>query len=372
MNPDRSTIQSRLTWRWVLILSTLLVALAWFYAHLHHDACLPGPGKERVALDQKDLDLVRRILQRSAPATDPNTAPSDSLRLQTVVQLLSARLARWDQEDRMMHLALMRRLDHEQLLSHLSSARFVVRSFFWLTGWPAILEVVFWTLFGTLCSLLYSIYDIRRRHAMAHDGGPADPELGFDAREMPNHLAKLVFAPFVSVIVIFGYKHLAEEGPGGVIETSTGVVLMSFLLGFYSARAMRMLDRIKEVLLPYDGRQEPASSQDATARTGTLTVTLTLDIETARKHPAHVETLNAELDGARVTLVPSNGGELIALQAIGADNDARFSATVPLGSCTVKAELASIVGIGLAGEAAITISGDMELNLLLAEAEAMG
>lgn len=372
MNPNSSTIQSRLTWRWVLILSSLLLALAWFYAHLHHDQCLPGPGKERVALDQKDLDLVRRILQRSAQSADSNTASSDSLRLLSVTQLLSTRLAKWDKEDRIMHLALMRRLDREELLSHLSSARFVVRSFFWLTGWPAILEVVFWTLFGALCSLLYSIYDIRRRHAMAHDGAPADPELGFDAREMPNHLAKLVFAPFVSVIVIFGYKYLAEDGYGGVIETSTGVVIMSFLLGFYSARAMRMLDRIKEVLLPYDGRPEPSAPQAAAARTAKLTVQLVLHSDAASQHPEHVEALNAELDAAAVNLVPRNGGEAIPLQAVGDDNDARFSGTVPVGSYTVNATLASSVGVGLTGTAEVNLMADAELTVRMEEAEVMG
>ncbi len=372
MNPNSSYWRSR-SWVWVIRLSLVLIILAAGYARLHHSDSLLGPGKERVALAQHDLDIARRLITASESAggrTYVLAVPlaQEPAMAKALFDFLGARLTKWDPEDRTAKAAVMLQFRGEELLAFLGTARFEVRSFFWLTGWPAILEVAFWTLFGTLCSLLYNIYDVRRRYAQEEEGD--DPELGFDPREMPNHLAKLVFSPFVSVIVIFGYKYLADDAQEGIIETSTGVVIMSFLLGFYSARAMRMLDRIKDVLLPYDG---PARAKE-TKPTPLVSATIELRLSpaAANAHAEALEELQAELDAARVILLPESGGDPVPAEPIGADNEPRFLAKVPAGRYAVRAQLTSSSGIGLEGHSEATLEKDTQLTLAMAEAEAMG
>jgi len=373
MNSTTSYWRSR-SWVWVLRLSFILIVLASIYGRLHHVHSWLGPGKERVSLAQADIDLARRILTSSDSSGTALLlhAPlgSNTKSAAALFDFLGARLAKWDSTDRVEKIIVMKQLRGEELLGFLGTARFEVRSFFWLTGWPSILEVVFWTLFGTLCSLLYNIYDVRRQYAQGHPCDDADPELGFDPREMPNHLAKLVFSPFVSVIVIFGYKYLAEDGGEGIIETSTGVVIMSFLLGFYSARAMRMLDRIKDVLLPYDG---PARSVEIKVRpVADVIIELSLSPALAHARKDELEELLAELDGATVSLNPESGGPAIPATAVGDDNEPRFTARVPAGRYTITARKESGTGVNMVGTAKANIDGDSRIEVLMEEDEANG
>jgi hypothetical protein len=373
MKPTTSYWSSR-SWVWVIRLSLVLILAACAYGRLHHVDSWLGPGKERITLAQADIDLARRILT----APDSSGKPillgvplsTDTATANALFDYLGARLAKWESTDRIEKISLMKQLRGEELLGFLGTAHFEVRSFFWLTGWPSILEVVFWTLFGTLCSLLYNIYDVRRQYALDNPCGNDDPEMGFDPREMPNHLAKLVFSPFVSVIVIFGYKYLAEDGGEGIIETSTGVVLMSFLLGFYSARAMRMLDRIKDVLLPYDA---PARGAEIKPKViADVAIELKLSPAIAQAHKVDLEELLAELDGATVSLAPEGGGDIFRATAVGEDNEPRFTAKVPAGRYTVTARKNGGAGVNLVGTIDADITGAARLEIIMEEDEASG
>jgi hypothetical protein len=364
----------RLTWRWVIILSALLVALAIAYGVLHGHNTRAGTGRERVSLEKEDVDLLRRVLE----VTDTSGAPNqprlmaDHPAREAFVGILDTRLPKWAMDDRAAKLKVMDALRPADALSYVSITRFEVRSFFWLTGWPAVMELVFWTLFGSLCSLLYNIYDVRRRNAIENRETTDGAERGFDASEMPNHLAKLVFSPFVSIVVIFGYKYIAEDDSKGVLETSSGVVIMSFLLGFYSARAMRMLDRIKDVLLPYDNKPAEPASEPKPMNRARAVIALSLDPSVVSAHPQDVEELQAELRSATVTLLPEGGGEAVAAVLDAEEEEARFVAHIENGRYAVKAICACSTGLNLVGESVLEMPGDGTVPLQLKADETQG
>ncbi len=364
----------KLTWRWVIILSSLLIALAITYGVLHGHNTRAGTGRERVSLEKEDVDLLRRVLEvtdTSAAAGQPRLMAGHPAR-EAFVGILDTRLPKWAHDDRDAKLKVMDALRPADALSYVSITRFEVRSFFWLTGWPAVMELVFWTLFGSLCSLLYNIYDVRRRNAIENRNTPDGAERGFDASEMPNHLAKLVFSPFVSIVVVFGYKYIAEGGSKGVLETSTGVVIMSFLLGFYSARAMRMLDRIKDVLLPYDNKPSDPSSPPKPASQALVSIALSLDPSVVSAHPQDVEEMQAELRGAAMTLTPEGDGKAAATVLDADEERACFSAQVRTGRYSVKAHCACTNGLNLVGESVIEVQGDVTVPLPLKADETNG
>ena len=123
-------------------------------------------------------------------------------------------------------------------VNYIQNARFRVKSYFWLAGPHTYLEIIFWTIFGVLTSILFYV-------AVAISNGS-----GFKPAETPGHLAKIAYSPFISLIIIFSYNYLSNPDSIVDVEASKGTLIISFLLGFYSSRAMKLLDKLKDIFLP--------------------------------------------------------------------------------------------------------------------------
>lgn len=123
-----------------------------------------------------------------------------------------------------------------------------VRSFFWLAGPLVYAELVFWTIFGVLCSLLlYTGNMIRKNEEDTH-------------KDILSQAARLLYAPFAGIILLLGYNYLRGSATLH-IESGDGIIVFSFLLGFYSGTVMELLDRARNVL--FNNNNSHAETREA-------------------------------------------------------------------------------------------------------------
>lgn len=158
-----------------------------------------------------------------------------------IISCIESNYPEWDENNKQKVAKNLVDLNNLAAISYINNEIIKVGSFFWLHGSWAYLEVVFWSIMGVLSSLLYSITEIirnNREHSTFHPN------------HIPSHIAKIFYAPIVSLIIIFGYDYV--EGMSSTnLNLSKGIIIVSFIIGFYSSRAMEFLNRIKEILLPY-------------------------------------------------------------------------------------------------------------------------
>ena len=97
-------------------------------------------------------------------------------------------------------------------------------------------EVVFWVIFGVLCGMLFLLGKCIRKNS------------DLCARDMLYQLAKLFYAPFFAVLVVIAYSYFKDRSTLN-IDGSEALIIISFIIGFYSGTFMEILDRVKYVLL---------------------------------------------------------------------------------------------------------------------------
>lgn len=137
----------------------------------------------------------------------------------------------------------------------LSDYNLKISSFFWLAGPMVYVEVVFWAIFGVLCSLLLLTGNMIRKNTQhVH-------------RDILYQSARLLYAPFAGIIVLLAYNYL--KGAGTMhIQSGDGIIVFAFLLGFYSGTVMELLDRVRNVLFntPVNGNGYNTYAQEEPAR----------------------------------------------------------------------------------------------------------
>ena len=149
--------------------------------------------------------------------------------------------------------------------SFLSNLRLRVVSYFWLKGPSAYFEIIFWTLFGVLCNILFSLGIVTR----SRTNNPEDPSTYFDSSEIPSQVAKLFYAPLCTLIIVFGYNYFTSQSLAD-ISSSKGVIVFAFVGGFYSERLIAFLDRLKDVLLPNSGKADVPETKQAALRNAVI------------------------------------------------------------------------------------------------------
>jgi len=130
----------------------------------------------------------------------------------------------------------------------LSGTRFKVESFFWLIGPSVYWEVIFWALFGVLCSLLFNLGVVGSEATT----DLANPRSQFDASEIYGQVAKILYAPICTLSVVLGYNFFKDQSFTD-ISFGKGLIIFGFLGGFYSTRLISLMDRLKDVLMPNSG-----------------------------------------------------------------------------------------------------------------------
>jgi len=143
---------------------------------------------------------------------------------------------------------LLSQCSSQEATAFLNGTRFKVHSYFWLVGPSVYWEVVYWSLFGVLCSLLFILGAV---------GSNATTDLGnpqsqFDSSEILGQVAKMLYAPVCTLVVVFGYNFFSGQNVVN-IDANKGLIVFAFIGGFYSSRVISLMDRLKDVLLPNSG-----------------------------------------------------------------------------------------------------------------------
>lgn len=153
-----------------------------------------------------------------------------------------------------------------QAISFLNSARFQVKSYFWLIGPAVYFEIIFWSWFGVLSSIVFSLGVVGRNN-------PSSMLVGFNSSEIPYQIAKLFYAPACTLAIVLGYNYFKDTNLAD-ISSGKGVIVFAFIGGFYSSRVVAFLERLKEVILPHDpnnsvsGNSTTANSTNSNGQAG--------------------------------------------------------------------------------------------------------
>ncbi|MFO7939754.1 MAG: hypothetical protein R6U66_08395 [Bacteroidales bacterium] len=205
---------------WILLLATIVASLSVVYVltHMHYQ------GQREVVLTAEQVNTVRSI---------PDSSFTEKQSLRAIMAYLSMNQSidvdALNQEVEAMGL--------RAFLQALPSVVLKVDSCFWLVGKMMYWEIIFWSLFGVLANALYhSAQRIRRKQ--------------FKRSEMVVYISKLLYAPFVVMVIFLSHQALIENGDLAEISTGHGAVVVSFILGFFSSRAIGLLNKLKDLLLP--------------------------------------------------------------------------------------------------------------------------
>lgn len=260
--------------RWFTTLIVLLIAWAGLYALLHADE--ERKGYEYVSFSKNQIRQINRILttetsilqntddqQLAANVTDSLYPLSESTpapkkyqteaathaayvpcdldcRTEKVILYINSEYENGISEDQLNTIRkYISTFGPEQVGIFLADHKVKVRSYFWLTGPSVYIEIVFWVIFGVICSLLFSVGNVVRR----------TDKLGFDPNQIIYQVAKLFYAPFSAIIIVLAYSYFNNSTTLN-IDASEGIVVFAFIAGLYSGRVMNFFDKAKQVLLP--------------------------------------------------------------------------------------------------------------------------
>lgn len=272
-------------------------------------------------------------------------------------------------QDTLKVFSLLDQQPNSLAVNFIQNARFRVKSYFWLAGPHTYIEIIFWTIFGVISSILFYI-------AMAIANGT-----GFKPSESPGHLAKIVYSPFISLIIIFSYNYLSNPDSFIDVSASKGTLIISFLLGFYSSRAMKLLDKLKDLILPYGDDSKSIAVPTMQTDPELLTAQATkanVSVDLAINDPSHEdqEVLQGHMAQAQVTLTPTDSTSApITLEQNSEDelSSTFIAPTVPSGEYTLAANLTTADGENYEGTEPITVNAeDNTFNLTLTKTEVSG
>ena len=201
----------------------------------------------------------------------------------------------------------------------LQNTRFKVSSNFWLIGPAVYWEIVFWSWFGVLSSILFNMGLIVKNSTTV----PSNAQTVFDSSEIPSQFAKLLYAPMCTLITIFGYNFFADENIVD-ISSSKGVVVFAFIGGFYSSRLVAFLDRLKEVVLPSSGTTAQNNASQAQAiQLENVKIELQVDENTLSAEQRN-EIAETGLSAASVIVENAQTAEQITADKAGEDQSGLF------------------------------------------------
>jgi hypothetical protein len=143
-------------------------------------------------------------------------------------------------------------------------------------------------------------------------------------------------------VVLLGYTLLTGRQALGVdVSANHGVMIFSFVAGFYSGRLMKLLDNLKSAIFPASS-DGSSTAQDAKAGAGRGDITVKVGLaDSMNANPAAAAITQAGFANADVTLEPkAGGGQPITLDKPAADKKDTFTASkVPWGQYTLRAAM---------------------------------
>lgn len=254
----------------LLVITASYVLLHYFYRNKNYDY-------EYTRLNQDQMQVLNRIYMdalkpdstkskkdsaaHSTIKTPPATDNLDKQRL--VIKVMDYLDNTFDQSLEKIqseHIeCFLEEATPEESTAYLNQTRFKVKSYFWLIGPSVYWEVVFWTLFGVLCNLLFILGAVGSNATT----DMANPQSQFDNSEILGQVARLLYAPLCTLAVILGYNFFKDQNVVD-IDSSKGLIVFAFIGGYYSSRVIALMDRLKDVLLPNSGSSSLATPGSST------------------------------------------------------------------------------------------------------------
>jgi hypothetical protein len=238
----------------------------------------------------------------------------------------------------------------QEATAFLNTTRFKVHSYFWLVGPSAYWEVVYWSLFGVLCSLLFILGAV---------GSNATTDLGnpqsqFDSSEILGQVAKILYAPMCILIVVLGYSFFSGQNIVN-IDASKGLIVFAFIGGFYSSRVISLMDRLKDLLLPNSGTASlPTPAQGSATSTIIQQLKIQLALNPALRTAVQMVAAGPGLNNATVTMQSAGNPTVVTASRVAGDPDGMFTFSgITPGDYSINATL----GVTPTGSGALTLKG---------------
>lgn len=207
----------------------------------------------------------------------------------------------------------------QEATSYLANARLKVQSYFWLVGPSVYFEILFWSIFGVIASLLFNLGQLVRNRTT----DPDNPSSVFDASEIPSQIAKLLYAPLCTLTIVLGYNFFVDANIVD-ISSSKGVIVFAFIGGFYSSRLIAFLDRLKEVILPQSGSSTLSTQQKGEpSLLKDVRLELSLD-KTGLTAEEQAAVMDLGLDNTDITLVSARDGKTVKPEKTNEDQTGAF------------------------------------------------
>ena len=198
--------------------------------------------------------LTQGDTSRNPVRSNVKTLPVDSLKKMVLVYIFT-KYPPLTREDSLNTANVLMQFDRSTFPVMVTQYPYLSGSFFWLTDGWIYLEIIFWSLFGLICSLLYNVSEAVRVE-------------NFKETEKPIHLAKLIYTPFIVLIIYLAADTLTSENSLSVPKYGTGVMVFAFILGFFSRRSIELLDRLKEIILPGKKDKDDQAERGSGEKTG--------------------------------------------------------------------------------------------------------
>lgn len=197
---------------------SLIIILIYFITHI----CYNENGIEEKFLNKDNLSAINSLI-----AIENDGLPKNDLIIEYLEKLMPMK-------DTTEISHLVNTYNNKQLIAVLPEYPFKVESFFWLTGSWVLLEVVFWSLFGLIANLMYSV-------TMAKE---------FDSSRVHEHIGKIFYTPFLVIIIYLSLNALVNSGSISFEGIGKSTIVLSFVLGFFTRRTIVLLGKIKDLILP--------------------------------------------------------------------------------------------------------------------------
>ncbi|MDR6943347.1 hypothetical protein [Mucilaginibacter pocheonensis] len=262
--------------------------------------------------------------------------------------------------------SLLVNLNNKDAKTYLNGKEIIVNSFFWFVGSGTYAEVLFWSLIGVLVSLIYYVSNangVKITQSGDADAATADTaQTGpFNKAEIPGQVSKLFYAPVCALVLVLGYDLLGDSSSKMTdISIGKGLLLFSFISGFFSGRVMKFLDKLKDLVLPIGASDSTTpTTNEPSDNTNMVDVTVELQLASdLSSTPDGANIIDGGFNSAVVTLKPETGDEII-LDKPADDQSDSFTTKAPAGKYTLYASMASKNGdtiVNLAASKNIEVS----------------
>lgn len=231
---------------WFAITISLFIILAAAYLLLHTYI----GGAEVIRLSKQEINDINLIMfgnNDTTAAVPGPSGPTDASRKESVFKYIFSVRKPYSRADSATLVSQFQSYTPQQFSAVLSNYPIKVKSYFWLTDKMVYLEILFWSIFGLIASLLYNVSESLRTGE-------------FMPAEISVHVAKLFYAPLCAVVIYLSINALTSSGDLALTEFSNSTIVLSFILGFFSGRTIELLNKVKDLLLPAAGSPQASTT----------------------------------------------------------------------------------------------------------------